>query len=374
MKVNPTKLLVRVIGMDGCSVNTGIHNGAIRLLEVKMGDVLQHVICGLHMNELVFWHILCDTDGVTKGPDSLSGPVGSTLSGDIWLEPVVAFKPIAGKVPLLPDEVIKDLSRDQQLAYRYAQAIQSGVMPDNLAGQTIGPLITSRWVTCAVRICCKYTRTGRPCKALVRLTKVALNVYFPGWFVFKQHSHIQQGSKNFFFIMELTRDSVTVDRAIAIKVLQDNSHWAHTENILISMLCDEREEIRRKAALRILKARREFDEANHPRKFVPPTVNFEVCSFSILKNKESPPFFYSFIFYLIKARNYFDMVDWETEPSTEPPLTMDLSVQEILDCIGSPLILPPYPNHTQSVERMVRVVSEVSSKRVGYVARHRYDR
>ena len=112
--------------MDGCSVNTGIHNGAIRLLEVNIGDVLQHAICGLHMNELVFWHILSATDGVTKGPDCLSGPVGSTLSEDIWLEPVVAFQPIAGKVPSLPEELIKDLSRDQQLAYRYAKAIQSG--------------------------------------------------------------------------------------------------------------------------------------------------------------------------------------------------------------------------------------------------------
>ena len=49
--------------MDGCSVNTGVHNGIIRLVEVQLGDALQHVICGLHMNELVFWHILCDTDG-----------------------------------------------------------------------------------------------------------------------------------------------------------------------------------------------------------------------------------------------------------------------------------------------------------------------
>ena len=73
-----------------------------------------------------------------------------------------------------------------------------------------------------------------------------------------------------------------------------------------------------------------------------------------------------------QAGNYFDLIDWETEPCTEPPLTMDLSVDSILDCIRSPLILPPYPNHTQSVERMVRVVCEVAGQRVGYTARHRY--
>ena len=112
--------------MDGCSVNTGIHTGAIRKVETQIGDVVQHVICGLHMNELVWWHILCHTDGVTKGPDSLSGPVGSTLSVDIWLEPVVSFQPLPGKVPEMPDAVVKELSRDQQLAYHYAHAVQSG--------------------------------------------------------------------------------------------------------------------------------------------------------------------------------------------------------------------------------------------------------
>ena len=69
---------IRVIAMDGCAVNTGIHNGALRLVEVKLGQSVQHVICGLHLVELLFWHILSEVDGVTKGPDSFSGPVGST--------------------------------------------------------------------------------------------------------------------------------------------------------------------------------------------------------------------------------------------------------------------------------------------------------
>ena len=119
--------VIRVMGMDGCPTNTGIHNGAIRLVEVMLGDVVQHAICGLHLNELVFWHILSETDGVTKGPESLSGPVGSTLHHDIWTEPVVSYSAIPGKVTALPEEVITDLSRDQLLAYRYAIAIQTGM-------------------------------------------------------------------------------------------------------------------------------------------------------------------------------------------------------------------------------------------------------
>ena len=120
------KLTFRVIGMDGCAVNVGIHNGAIRLTELMVGEAFQHSICGLHLTELVFWHILSKVDGVTKGPESLSGPVGSTLHKDLWREPVVPFEPLPGKVELLSDEVVSDLSRDQLLVYRYAQAIQTG--------------------------------------------------------------------------------------------------------------------------------------------------------------------------------------------------------------------------------------------------------
>ena len=60
--------MFRVLGMDGCSVNTGIHNGAMRQVEVKLHEVVQHVVCGLHLVELMLWHILSQTDGVTKGP------------------------------------------------------------------------------------------------------------------------------------------------------------------------------------------------------------------------------------------------------------------------------------------------------------------
>ena len=110
---------VKVIGMDGCAVNTGQHNGAIRLVELLINGTVQWVICGLHLNELLWWHILSDTNGVTKGPEKLSGLVGSTLHEDLWLLPVVAFSAISGKVRELPEEVVAQLSRDQALAYKY---------------------------------------------------------------------------------------------------------------------------------------------------------------------------------------------------------------------------------------------------------------
>ena len=269
--------IIRVIGTDGCPVNTGIHTGAVQLIEIETGNVVQHVVCGLHLNELVFWHILSETDGVTKAKDKLSGPVGSTLHLKVWEQPVIAFQPISGKVPLLPPEVVKDLSHDQAIGYRYCHAIGSGVIPDSLVTQTIGPLVTSRWNTTANRILCLYTRSLRPSKKLQRLTRVVLLLYYPGWFKFKAAPHIQDGSLNFFYVLELTRDLPEEDRMIAQRVLQDNSFWAHTENLLISMMKDEDKEIRRRAVLWILRARKGFCQEDHPRQFVPPKLNFQVA-------------------------------------------------------------------------------------------------
>ena len=154
-------------------------------------------------------------------------------------------------------------------------------MPDNLLGQTIGPMCTARWLTTGIRVMCKYTRTKRPTKGLIRLTRVVLNLYLPGWFKFKCSPHIQEGARNYFFLVELSRDLLGEDMLIAQRVLQDNSFWAHSENMVISMFTDKREEVRRKGVLRIMKARRVFDPETHPRQFIPPQVNFKVNYFSI---------------------------------------------------------------------------------------------
>ena len=73
----------------------------------------------------------------------------------------------------------------------------------------------------------------------------------------------------------------------------------------------------------------------------------------------------------IEAVNYFDLIDWSAEPCTEPPLTIDFDLDTIKGAFQKPIILPAYPNDTQAVERMVRVVTEVATQRAGYTGRHR---
>ena len=174
---------------------------------------------------------------------------------------------------------------------------------------------------------------------------MVLLFYYPGWFRFKTLPNIQDGAPNFFYLLQLTRDLTPQDMAIAQKVLADNSSWAHCENLVIAMLKDKNEEIRRRAVLWILRARQEFRQEDHPRQFVPPKIN-------------------------LKAENYYDLVDWSTEPCTEPPLTLDFSEEKLLNVISQPYTLPNYPSHTQAVERKVRVVTEAADKRVGHSSRH----
>ena len=336
---------IKVIGMDGCAVNTGPHTGAIRLLELMLTKPLQWVICGLHLNELLWWHILSSADGGTSGPERLSGPVGHVLHEDLWKQPVVKFAAIPGKVPELPPGVVKRLSRDQHLAYLYCHAVQSGVMPDELVNMTIGPLVKSRWITCGVRVLCLYTRTRKPSKALLRLVKVALNLYFSGWFRYRHCSHIQDGSRNFYYLLELSRDlPEAADCQTAQEVLTRNSFWAHPENIVVSMMGDEDKEVRREAVNWVRRARAEFDEANHPRQFFPPPVDFT-------------------------ASSYTKMVDWAQLPCTEPPLTKEMTEAELDEVVERPHHFEDFPNHTQQVEAAVRVVSDTATRRANRSAR-----
>ena len=110
--------------------------------------------------------------------------------------------------------------------------------------KALGPLGTVRWVTGAARLLCHLTRCKSPSKNLLRLAFVSLNFYLPGWFMFRKRPLIQDGSRNFFYLLELLRDLHPDDQKIAQEVLSFNAYWAHPESIVISMINDEKEAIR----------------------------------------------------------------------------------------------------------------------------------
>ena len=90
-------------------------------------------------------------DGPTTGPQAWSGPIGHAIVLDVWLEPVVSFKPVAGKIKVMPKEVMEDLSRDASILYKLGLAVQTGVVPPEVVAATIGPPLHARWLTTGAR-------------------------------------------------------------------------------------------------------------------------------------------------------------------------------------------------------------------------------
>ena len=160
---------IEAICADGTSVNTGYKTGAIAETERNFEKTLQWLICLKHFNELPYRHVFDELDGGfgTSGPTSFKGEIGQSLSGDIHKKEVVEFDIISSTLPEISVDILKELSRDQKLLYRYAKAIMTGIVPDSLQTQKPGPLNHARWLTLALRAMILYTRTLAPSDALI---------------------------------------------------------------------------------------------------------------------------------------------------------------------------------------------------------------
>ena len=104
-------------------------------------------------------------------------------------------------------------------------------------------------------------------------------------------------------------------------------------------------QLREDAVQRILDLRAESNSANQLREFVPPkTLNFN-------------------------ATHIRELIDWDLETISEPPLTYKLSTQALIEIEVEKLTIKPYKVHTQSVERAVKLVTQASISVYGPEAR-----
>ncbi|CAG9834785.1 unnamed protein product [Diabrotica balteata] len=120
---------IEAIGCDGTVVNTGVKGGVIRLLEEHLQNRFSGLyVCYMQMNYpfdiffTIFFHHL---DGDTSGPRGFSGPIGKQLLQCDQL-PIVAFKPIKGNLPTIPESILKELSTDQKYLYEMYHVVSSG--------------------------------------------------------------------------------------------------------------------------------------------------------------------------------------------------------------------------------------------------------
>ena len=79
---------------------------------------------------------------------------------DIYKLDVFSFQTIERSLPDLPDEKVKNLSRDQHLLNPYGKAIATGHDSKRLTAQVAETWIHSRWILLA------HTITIAPCQAI----------------------------------------------------------------------------------------------------------------------------------------------------------------------------------------------------------------
>ena len=239
------------IGCDGTNVNTGQNNGVIRLIEVELGKPMQWLVCQLHGNELPLRHLLQHLDGPTTGPRAFSGPIGKALA-TCQLMPVTAFEKIDCDMPTVD---LKSLSTDQKYMWEIANAVSCGECSPALTQRQPGTLNHSRWLTTANRVLRLYVATSEPSEQLKTLSTYIVRVYIPMWFCIKTKPSCKDGARHLWKTIYLSRYLSPELKRVIDPVLQRNSFFAHPENLILSMITDERIHIRQLGLRRILKAR-----------------------------------------------------------------------------------------------------------------------
>ena len=228
---------------------------------------------------------------------------------------------------------------------------RQGVCSPDLSLKKPGKLAHSRWLTLASRILRLYVGTENPSDNLKTLTEYVVKVYAPIWFHIKLKPSCVNGSKHFWRLIKFSRYLCEQHLKIIDPVIQRNGYYAHPENVLLCMLCDERKHIRELGLRRLLKAR--LEHKNGVRKFVVPKLNFH-------------------------AEDFIDMIKWTDITITEPPMTKHITDEDLKkyisearepSCQMQSIDFPRFPCHTQAVERVIKLVTESSLSVCGPEAR-----
>lgn len=196
----------------------------------------------------------------------------------------------------------------------------------------------SRWLTFACRMLRLYVATPKPTWQLKTVVEFIIKVYAPLWFTIKRNSSSTEGARHFLKMAMFSRYLPMELKNIMDECLERNAFFAHTENILLAMLSDDRTFVRKLAIRRILNARTRTPTATVRTFEIPSTLNLD-------------------------ASDILDLVCWQNETIFEPPLTRNMSDENLQEFLKNPtsITFKKFPCHTQAVERSVKTVTEASS-------------
>jgi len=171
----------------------------------------------------------------------------------------------------------------------------------------------------------------------------------------EKENNITDGAKIFFKLIERVRQFPTDKvRDISMKVLQRNAYFAHSENVVLGMLAEDDETIRRRAVDKILEL---LSEASATTDMESSTLEISrkdvVRQFKVPKNN-------------VEATHFYELTNLDSiKDISQPPAVMDLDDTSIAQMLTKPLVLQ-HPCHNQAVERHVKLVTEAASVVTGY--------
>ncbi|ESO08337.1 hypothetical protein HELRODRAFT_169148 [Helobdella robusta] len=209
----------------------------------------------------------------------------------------------------LKQSLINDLSTDQYYGYMIVNAIRSGVVPDRLANLQIGPVTQN------------------------------VEVYKPNWVNIKvKHSWIDD-PRHVLFQLELLRNQDKEVMQIVMHVVRRSAWYAHSEAIIQTLICSDKEEERKVGIEKILETRGNADE----------NVQMRDMSLSQRVTPKINP----------DASSLLELIYWDFE-MYESPLNCSLTTAQVKQFLHTPMIVPDWPLHIQSIERCVKMVTEAS--------------
>ncbi|KAF0310017.1 Protein BANP [Amphibalanus amphitrite] len=336
---------VRALGCSGTAANTDRHSGVCRLFELSQEPprAVHWFVCQLDANDLLLRAVLHYLDRLPAGAGS-SGPLVETASGEVHRLGVTAFRAVPGPLPELSDQQVAELSSDQQILYRLARGVNDGkLLDDSDAHGEIGPVEDDRCLTLAARLLRVYIGTRSPTAELTELVEFLMGYYIPMWFHITANSACTSGALNVMRSIELLRKLPSGLHDVIGRMVQSNAYWAHPEAVLLAMVADPDAAVRARAVELIQRCRQQLQEEVRPFKL--PKVNFA-------------------------ATHYTELLDWEKELVTEPPLTANLTDSELQDICDQPLRVAAFPVHTEGAKRAVRVVHQADRAVFGEERRH----
>lgn len=344
------------IGSDGTSTNTGADNGIISKFEAHLNRPFHWIICLLHLIDLILRAVVSLYYGDTIGPGKYFGKINRDLQ-ECHTRPVVKFLKVT--LENMPHCVQSfDLSRlnsDQKFLFELSQAVDFGNVTNNIANRKPGDLYDPRWTTLAIRMLRLYMSTVNPSIQLIGVVHFIQKVYVPCFFWIKCFPDWTEGPRHLHRILWFSRSlPKNAFKAIYDRVVY-NSYFAHSENLLLSMITDSDVKIRRKGYELILKARLKnsaHDLVSNVRIFKKP-AKLEVKHSDSVNIHER------------EIDHYSKLIDWNVTELLEPPFTINFTDEQLKFYMRSNDVIidvPRIPSHSQATELCVQLVKNIIVK------------